>query len=29
VDGLLADQLIAKADERMYADKAKARSRLR
>jgi diguanylate cyclase (GGDEF)-like protein len=28
-DGQLADQLIAKADERMYADKAKARSRLR
>jgi diguanylate cyclase (GGDEF)-like protein len=28
-DGLLADQLIAKADERMYADKARARGRLR
>lgn len=28
VDGLLADQLIAKADERMYADKARARGRL-
>jgi diguanylate cyclase (GGDEF)-like protein len=27
-DGLLADQLIAKADERMYADKARARGRL-
>jgi diguanylate cyclase (GGDEF)-like protein len=27
-DGLLADQLIAKADERMYADKSRARSRL-
>lgn len=27
-DGLLADQLIAKADERMYADKVHARSRL-
>ena len=27
-DGLLADQLIAKADERMYADKARARARL-
>jgi two-component system chemotaxis response regulator CheY len=27
-DGLLADQLIAKADERMYADKALARGRL-
>ena len=26
-DGLLADQLIAKADERMYADKARARAR--
>jgi len=28
-DGLLADQLIAKADERMYADKARAGGRLR
>ena len=28
-DGLLADQLIAKADERMYADKARARGRVR
>jgi diguanylate cyclase (GGDEF)-like protein len=28
-DGLLADQLIAKADERMYEDKARARGRLR
>ena len=28
-DGLLADQLIAKADERMYEDKARARDRLR
>jgi diguanylate cyclase (GGDEF)-like protein len=28
-DGLLADQLIAKADERMYADKARARGGLR
>jgi GGDEF domain-containing protein len=27
-DGLLADQLIAKADERMYVDKARARGRL-
>ena len=27
-DGLLADQLIAKADERMYADKARAGGRL-
>jgi diguanylate cyclase (GGDEF)-like protein len=27
-DGVLADQLIAKADERMYADKARARGRL-
>ncbi|HEY8730633.1 MAG TPA: sensor domain-containing diguanylate cyclase [Candidatus Limnocylindria bacterium] len=27
-DGLLTDQLIAKADERMYADKARARGRL-
>ena len=27
-DGPLADQLIAKADERMYADKARARGRL-
>jgi diguanylate cyclase (GGDEF)-like protein len=27
-DGLLADQLIAKADERMYEDKARARGRL-
>jgi diguanylate cyclase (GGDEF)-like protein len=27
-DGLLADQLIAKADERMYADKVRARGRL-
>jgi diguanylate cyclase (GGDEF)-like protein len=27
-DGLLADQLIAKADERMYEDKARARRRL-
>jgi diguanylate cyclase (GGDEF)-like protein len=27
-DGLLADQLIAKADERMYADKTRARGRL-
>jgi diguanylate cyclase (GGDEF)-like protein len=27
-DGLLADQLIAKADERMYADKSRARGRL-
>ncbi len=27
-DGLLADQLIAKADERMYTDKARARGRL-
>ncbi|HEV2250050.1 MAG TPA: sensor domain-containing diguanylate cyclase [Candidatus Limnocylindria bacterium] len=27
-DGLLADQLIAKADERMYADKARARGRV-
>jgi diguanylate cyclase (GGDEF)-like protein len=26
-DGLLADQLIARADERMYADKARARGR--
>ncbi|HEX9494647.1 MAG TPA: diguanylate cyclase, partial [Candidatus Limnocylindria bacterium] len=28
-DGLLADQLIAKADERMYQDKARASGRLR
>ena len=28
-DGQLADQLIAKADEQMYADKARARGRLR
>ncbi|HEY8807142.1 MAG TPA: diguanylate cyclase [Candidatus Limnocylindria bacterium] len=28
-DGLLADQLIAKADERMYADKTHARGRVR
>ncbi len=28
-DGLLADQLIARADERMYADKARARGGLR
>ncbi len=27
-DGMLADQLVAKADERMYEDKARARSRL-
>ena len=27
-DGLLADQLIATADTRMYEDKARARSRL-
>jgi GGDEF domain-containing protein len=28
-DGLLADQLMAKSDERMYADKSSARDRLR
>jgi GGDEF domain-containing protein len=27
-DGLLTDQLIARADERMYLDKARARGRL-
>jgi GGDEF domain-containing protein len=27
-DGRLADQLIARADEQMYADKARARGRL-